>query len=61
MLIILPDDKEDGINRLARDLSHTPLSSIVSILEDTEVLLTIPRFTIESKMDLRPTLAFVSV
>ncbi|XP_012263958.2 uncharacterized protein LOC105690599 [Athalia rosae] len=55
MLFLLPD-KEDGINGLSRDLSHTPLSLIMQSLKYTEVLLSVPRFTIESKMDLRPAL-----
>lgn len=60
MLIILPENPERGINALVRDLTHTPLSTIRESLQETEVIVSIPRFSIDTKMDLRPTLENVS-
>ncbi|XP_015514612.1 uncharacterized protein LOC107220504 [Neodiprion lecontei] len=56
MLILLPERLEDGIHALMKDLAHTPLPSIIGSLQETEVLLSLPRFSVETKIDLRSAL-----
>lgn len=55
MLIFLPNRKEGGqtLRTLAKDLSYIPISALLAHLEETEVFVSIPKFSIESKLDLR--------
>ncbi|XP_012284745.1 heparin cofactor 2 isoform X2 [Orussus abietinus] len=58
MLILLPSAEkgETALKTLSKDLSYTPISTLLGTLRDTEILLLLPRFAIESKLDLRPSL-----
>lgn len=63
MLIFLPGHEETDpyLQILSKDLSYVPMRSVLSSLNETEMLLSIPRFSIESKLDLRLPLTRVSV
>ena len=49
-----------ALHILSKDLSYIPVSVILKSLRVTEVLLQIPKFSIENKLDLRPALERVS-
>ncbi|XP_034946955.1 uncharacterized protein [Chelonus insularis] len=57
MLILLPH--REGLRSLlilSKDIAYVSISTIMNTLQDTELILQLPRFTIESKTDLRPAL-----
>ncbi|XP_046743281.1 serine protease inhibitor 27A-like [Diprion similis] len=56
MLILLPERVEGGLQALVKDLSHTSLPHIVNSLQETEVVLFMPKFSIDTKMNLQSTL-----
>ncbi|XP_015597657.1 uncharacterized protein LOC107268913 [Cephus cinctus] len=56
MLLMLPHRERGNLQTLSKDLSYTPISVLLDGLQETELLLSIPKFTIESKMDLKPAL-----
>lgn len=55
MLVLLPyrNSSNQGLRILIKDLSYIPLSTLLEQLHETEVYLSIPKFAIESKLDLR--------
>lgn len=62
MLVLLPKNEGlQSLQTLSKDLAHWSISSILSSLEDVEILLQIPRFSAEYKTDLRPALEKVHV
>ena len=62
MLVFLPHNEGlQSIHTLSRDLSYTPISVILGMLKKTELILTLPKFSIESKHDLRGVLESVSL
>ncbi|XP_012225010.1 uncharacterized protein Spn27A [Linepithema humile] len=63
MLIFLPAHEESDpyLQILSKDLSYVPMKTLLSSLNETEVLLSIPRFSIESKLDLRSPLMRMGV
>ncbi|XP_008207605.3 uncharacterized protein LOC100118367 [Nasonia vitripennis] len=57
MVVLLPQRLgEQALRDLSRDLAFTPVSVLLSSLQETEVLLQLPRFSIGNKVDLRATL-----
>ncbi|XP_029156604.1 uncharacterized protein LOC114929280 isoform X2 [Nylanderia fulva] len=58
MLIFLPshEDSDPNLQILSKDLSYVPMRTLLSSLNETEIMLSIPRFSIESKLDLRSSL-----
>ncbi|XP_049954385.1 leukocyte elastase inhibitor-like [Schistocerca serialis cubense] len=60
MVILLPT-KRNSINKLIRDLTHTPLSEAIGKLQLTEILLSIPRFNITYNSELIPVLERLGV
>lgn len=62
MLVFLPvNEGLQDLSVLSRDLSYTPISTILNSLRDTELILLMPRFSVETKIDLRPTLETVNL
>lgn len=59
MIIIVPRTKRD-VQLLIRDLQQFSLEKLLSDLRETEVLLELPRFSIEYDVDLSPALQSVS-
>ncbi|XP_012064085.1 PREDICTED: uncharacterized protein LOC105627412 [Atta cephalotes] len=55
MLIFLPSHKESDpyLQILFKDLSYVPMKTLLTSLNETELILAIPKFNIESKLDLR--------
>lgn len=51
LLLLLPT-KRNAIQQLIRDLSHASLHNIVSSLEATDILISLPRFSIDYSTDL---------
>lgn len=58
MIILLPN-KKDGVHQLARDI-RTSINSYVENLNETEVYVTLPRFSIDYSTDLVKYLPSVS-
>ncbi|XP_033208177.1 uncharacterized protein LOC117167393 isoform X2 [Belonocnema kinseyi] len=57
LILLLPTTQgEHALHILSKDLSYIPVSVLLKSLRETEVLLQIPRFSIENKLDLRPAL-----
>ncbi|KAK2576905.1 hypothetical protein KPH14_005528 [Odynerus spinipes] len=58
MLVILPSNEKTDpyLQILSKDLSYIPMSSLLANLETSEINLILPKFSIESKLDLRPVL-----
>ncbi|KAG7201539.1 hypothetical protein KM043_004290 [Ampulex compressa] len=54
MLILMPahPEHDQDLRILSRDLSYMSMSFLLGNLQETEVLLSIPKFSIESKLDL---------
>ncbi|KYM94473.1 Serpin B3, partial [Cyphomyrmex costatus] len=63
MLIILPSHKESDpyLQILVKDLSYVPIKTLLTSLNETELILAIPKFSIESKLDLRSPLMHMGV
>ncbi|XP_066582525.1 uncharacterized protein [Prorops nasuta] len=63
MLFLLPSQRENhqSLQILSRDLSYMPISVLLSSLEETEVLVWLPKFSIESKLDLKPALVGMGI
>ncbi|XP_057328835.1 heparin cofactor 2-like [Microplitis mediator] len=62
MLVFLPiNEGLQDLSVLSRDLSYTPISTILNSLRDTELILLMPRFSVETKIDLRPTLETLGI
>lgn len=63
MLIFLPSHEENdpSLQILSKDLSYVPMKTLLTSLNETELVLSIPRFTIESKLDLHSSLMRVSI
>jgi len=63
MLIFLPSHEENDpyLQILSKDLSYVPMRTLLTSLNETELLLAIPRFSIESKLDLRSPLMQMGV
>lgn len=62
MLVFLPTKEGlQSLSILSRDLSYTSISSILNSLRETELILLMPRFSVETKTDLRPTLETVNL
>lgn len=62
MLIMLPNSVGlQALNILSKDLAYTPISNILNSLLDEEILLHLPRFNIESKIDLLPVLVSLGI
>lgn len=63
MLIFLPshEDSDPYLQILSKDLSYVPMRTLLTSLNETELVLSIPRFSIESKLDLRSSLMRVSI
>jgi len=62
MLIFLPSHEESDpyLQTLSRDLSYVTMRTLLSSLNETELVLSIPRFNIESKLNLASPLIRVS-
>jgi serine protease inhibitor len=60
LLLLLPA-KRNAIHQLIRDLTHVTLHNIVSSLAATDILVSVPRFTIDYSTDLTQKLNEVSV
>lgn len=60
MVLILPN-RRDGIGELTRDIVHKTIPEILPLLKKTEVLVTIPRFSAEFNIELKPILEIVSM
>ena len=62
MILLLPTNQgEHALHILSKDLSYIPVSVLLKSLRETEMLLQVPRFSIENKLDLRPALERVSL
>lgn len=61
MLIFLPSNEQSDLQILSKDLSYVPMKTLLSSLNETELILAIPRFSIESKLDLHSPLIRVSI
>ncbi|XP_063977855.1 uncharacterized protein LOC135162870 [Diachasmimorpha longicaudata] len=62
MLAILPTKKGlQNLQNLCKDLAKTSVSAIMSNLLETEIILQIPKFSIESRIDLRPALESLGI
>ncbi|XP_032678780.1 uncharacterized protein LOC116847660 [Odontomachus brunneus] len=55
MLIFLPvhENTDPNLQILSKDLSYVPMRTLLAALTETEIVVAIPRFSIESKVDLR--------
>lgn len=51
-LLLLVSTKRNGVQQLIRDLSHASIHNIVSSLEPTDILISLPRFSIDYTADL---------
>lgn len=62
MLIFLPahENSDPYLQILSKDLSYVSMRTVLATLTETEILVAIPRFSIESKVDLRTPLMRVS-
>lgn len=61
MLVFLPyREGLESLQALSKDMSFTPISTILANLTDTELLVGLPKFSINSKFDLRTALEHVS-
>ncbi|XP_011310627.1 heparin cofactor 2 isoform X1 [Fopius arisanus] len=62
MIAILPNKKGlRGLQTLWKDLAYTSVANILSNLQETEIILQIPKFSIESKIELRPALESLGI
>ncbi|XP_011638346.1 uncharacterized protein LOC105428007 [Pogonomyrmex barbatus] len=63
MLIFLPSHEENDpyLQILSKDLSYVPMKTLLASLNETELLLVIPRFSIESKLNLYPALLHMGI
>lgn len=62
MLLLLPARQgEHALQILSKDLSYIPISTLFKNLRTTEILLQLPRFSIENKLDLRSALEHVRI
>ncbi|KAG8042319.1 hypothetical protein G9C98_004953 [Cotesia typhae] len=62
MLVFLPTKEGlQSLSILSRDLSYTSISSILNSLRETELILLMPRFSVETKTDLRSTLETLGI
>ncbi|XP_015115995.1 uncharacterized protein LOC107040423 [Diachasma alloeum] len=62
MLAILPNKKGlQSLQTLCKDLAYTSVSAILSNLRESEIILQIPKFSIESRIDLRPALESLGI
>ncbi|CAB0038451.1 unnamed protein product [Trichogramma brassicae] len=53
MLVLLPKTSDPAaLQGLSRDLAFTPLTSILASMRDTEMRVQLPRFTIDTEIDL---------
>ncbi|KAL7291382.1 hypothetical protein TKK_0014976 [Trichogramma kaykai] len=53
MLVLLPKTSDPAaLHGLSRDLAFTPLTSILASMRDTEMRVQLPRFTIDTEIDL---------
>lgn len=59
MIIILPDETSGGIHEIQNNLHLVNWTQLPGIEE--EVALHLPKFKIESKLDLKPTLQNVTI
>ncbi|XP_071654183.1 uncharacterized protein [Temnothorax longispinosus] len=63
MLIFLPSHEESDpyLQILSKDLSYVPMKTLLTSINETELVLSIPKFSIESKLDLRSPLMRMGV
>ncbi|XP_043481422.1 uncharacterized protein LOC122510672 [Leptopilina heterotoma] len=62
MLLLLPARQgEHALQILSKDLSYIPISNLFKNLLPTEILLQLPRFSIENKLDLRSSLEHLGI
>lgn len=63
MLIFLPSNEgtDPHLKILSKDVSYVPLRTMLSQLSETELVLSIPRFSIENEIDLRSPLMRVNI
>lgn len=62
MLLLLPARQgEHALQILSKDLSYIPISTLFKNLRTTEILLQLPRFSIENKLDLRSALEHLGI
>ncbi|KAL0100192.1 hypothetical protein PUN28_019549 [Cardiocondyla obscurior] len=63
MLIFLPShqDSDPNLVTLSKDLSYVPIKTVLNNLNETELVLSIPRFSIQSKLDLQAPLIRMGV
>ncbi|KAM0725674.1 Serine protease inhibitor 2 [Formica fusca] len=63
MLVFLPshEDSDPYLQTLFKDLSYVPMRTLLTSLKETELVLSIPRFSIENKLDLRSSLMRMGV
>ncbi|KAL6427473.1 hypothetical protein ACFW04_008768 [Cataglyphis niger] len=63
MLIFLPshEDSDPYLQTLFKDLSYVPMRTLLTSLKEIELVLSIPRFSIENKLDLRSSLMRMGV
>ncbi|XP_011685298.1 PREDICTED: heparin cofactor 2-like isoform X2 [Wasmannia auropunctata] len=63
MLVFLPSHEESDphLHILSNDLSYAPMRTLLTSLNETDLILGIPRFSIESKLDLHSPLTHMGV
>ncbi|KAK0096551.1 hypothetical protein PV326_005172 [Microctonus aethiopoides] len=62
MLIVLPIYQGlQNLNIVSKDLAHKRISELLECLKDTELILQLPRFSIESKINLKPALESLGI
>lgn len=62
MVVLLPmQEGEQALKDLSRDLSHTPVSTLLASLKEQEILLQIPKFSVRGQTDVRSQLQQVGV
>lgn len=62
MLIVLPIHQGlQNLNIVSKDLAHKRISELIECLKDTELILQLPRFSIESKINLKPALESLGI
>ncbi|XP_058796225.1 uncharacterized protein LOC131667058 [Phymastichus coffea] len=62
MLVLLPkSQEEDALEILLRDLAFTPLPQVLRQLEDAELFLQLPRFSVGNKLQLQSSLGKLKI
>lgn len=62
MLVFLPHNEGiQSLHTLSRDMSYTPISRILESLRETELLVALPRFSVDRKHDLRSALESMGI